>query len=81
MKEFKLTTYKYGMRLRGYSPGAQPRQGLINVDDGTDYVERYGRYYHSILTYDRKLTEHELFAYELDDLTGIDLKPDVERPI
>lgn len=52
--------YKYGMRLRGFSIGCQPRQGLIErIDDPT------GRYY-DILAYDRQLTDKELEDYELD---------------
>ena len=55
-------TYKYGMRLRGFSIGCQPKQGLIErMDDPS------GRYY-DILAYDRQLTEKELADYELDDL-------------
>ena len=57
-------TYKYGMRLRGFSIGCQPKKGLIErMDDPS------GRYY-DILTYDRQLTEKELEDYELDDLNN-----------
>lgn len=52
--------YVYGMRLRGFSIGCQPMDGLKdNREDET------GRYY-DLLVYDRKLTEEELRAYELD---------------
>lgn len=54
--------YTYGMRLRGFSPGCQPMQGLVErVDDPT------GRY-HDVLIYDRELTEQEVRNYELDKL-------------
>lgn len=54
--------YRYGMRLRGFSPGCQPMNGLMErVDDPT------GRYY-DILIYDRELTDQELADYELDKL-------------
>lgn len=54
--------YRYGMRLRGFSPGCQPMQGLVErVDDPT------GRY-HDVLIYDRELTEQEVRNYELDKL-------------
>lgn len=54
--------YRYGMRLRGFSIGCQPKQGLIErMDDPTN------RYY-DILVYDRSLTKKELEDYELDDL-------------
>lgn len=55
-------TYKYGMRLRGFSIGCQPKTGFI---ERTDDVS--GRYY-DILAYDRRLTEQELEDYELDYL-------------
>ena len=55
-------TYRYGMRLRGFSIGCQPRDGFIErMDDPS------GRYY-DILAYDRQLAEKELEDYELDDL-------------
>ena len=56
------TGYKYGMRLRGFSPGCQPLDGLTGVDN-----ENTGKY-HSILYYDRKLTDKEVEMYELDFL-------------
>ena len=51
--------YRYGMRMRGYSIGCQPMNGLRDVTDDPD-----GRYY-DILAYDRMLTERELQNYEL----------------
>ena len=56
--------YYYGMRLRGYSLGCQPMNGLMNrLDDPK------GRY-HDILVYDRPLTDKELNDYELDFISG-----------
>lgn len=56
--------YTYGMRLRGFSPGCQPMNGLVERrDDAT------GKYY-DILEYNRKLTEKEIKDYELDELEG-----------
>ena len=54
-------TYRYGMRLRGFSIGCQPKGVIERTDDPS------GRYY-DILTYGRQLTEKELEDYELDDL-------------
>ena len=51
--------YKYGMRLRGFSPGCQPKGVSRREDDPS------GRYY-DILVYNRQLTEKELTDYELD---------------
>ena len=56
--------YRYGMRLRGFSIGCQPRKGFVEREDDTT-----GRYY-DILVYDRELTEQELADYELDALTN-----------
>lgn len=53
--------YKYGMRLRGFSPGAQPDGCIRREDDDT------GRY-HDIIVYKRQLSEDEIRDYELDDL-------------
>ena len=52
--------YRYGMRLRGFSIGCQPMNGLLWSEDDPS-----GRYY-DILIYDRKLTDSELRDYELD---------------
>ena len=54
--------YRYGMRLRGFSPMCQPMNGLLRREDDTT-----GKY-HDILVYSRKLTEKELRDYELDAL-------------
>lgn len=52
--------HKYGMRLRGFSIGCQPKEGLIERRD-----DRTGRYY-DILIYDRVLSGKEVMDYELD---------------
>ena len=58
-------THKYGMRLRGFSIGCQPMDGLLERQDDPS-----GHYY-DILVYNRKLTEKELANYELDEVTGM----------
>lgn len=58
--------YLYGMRLRGFSIGCQPMNGFIERRDDTE--DRY----HDLLVYDRKLTDKELFEYELDYLGGVE---------
>ena len=50
---------KYGMRLRGFSIGCQPKEGLIRRED-----DPTGKYY-DILIYNRTLTDQELKTYEL----------------
>ena len=54
--------FKYGMRLRGFSIGCQPKEGFVERrDDDT------GKYY-DILVYDRPLTVKEMTGYDLDRL-------------
>ena len=57
-----MKEYRYGMRLRGFSPGCQPKRGFVERED-----DQTGRYY-DILVYDRKLTDKEVNSYELDYL-------------
>lgn len=57
--------YLYGMRLRGYSPGCQPMEGLLRVAPG-------GGQYHDLLIYNRPLTEKELRNYELDYINEVE---------
>lgn len=52
--------YRYGMRLRGFSPGAQPMQNLIQ---GTDDPKRE---YYSVLEYSSPLSSEDIRRYELD---------------
>ncbi len=54
--------YAYGMRLRGYSPGCQPMQGLSYRAEDEEHK------YWDILIYDRELTEDETNYYDLDYL-------------
>lgn len=54
--------FRYGMRLRGFSPMCQPMNGLLRRED--DLTGKY----HDILVYSRELTEKELRDYELDAL-------------
>jgi hypothetical protein len=61
-----MSKYYYGMRLRGYSIGCQPRDGLDHREDDTKGFRQNGRRYHDILVYNRQLSEKELFAYDLD---------------
>jgi hypothetical protein len=60
-----MKLYKYGMRLRGFSPGCQPLDGLRKAEDGDE------RYYDYIF-YDRPLTEQELKDYSLDLIGVVD---------
>lgn len=59
-KRDKSVVYRYGMRLRGFSIGCQPKDGFLDREDDST-----GNYY-DILLYDRQLTDREVEAYELD---------------
>lgn len=54
--------YIYGMRLRGFAPLCQPKEGLIERMDSPS------KKYYDLLKYNRKLTEQEQWEYELDYL-------------
>jgi hypothetical protein len=59
--------YKYGMRLRGFAPMCQPKEGFVERQDDPS-----GRYY-DIIYYKRKLSEKELIDYELDEIFEEDI--------
>ena len=62
--------FRYGMRLRGFSPGCQPMKGFLRREDDTT-----GKY-HDILVYDRQLNELGVYAYSLDELTWFPVQED-----
>ena len=64
-------TYTYGMRLRGFSIGCQPKQGLI------DFIGDPSGKYYNLLIYDRELTGQELNDYDLSYLAPITI--DIRR--
>jgi hypothetical protein len=55
------------MRLRGFSPGCQPKEGFFCYICASEK-------YHSIIAYDRKLTDKELRDYEMDFIGEFDIK-------
>jgi hypothetical protein len=55
-----MTMNKYGMRLRGFSIGCQPMEGLDHAEE-----DPAGKYW-NILFYSRKLTDEEMSHYSLD---------------
>lgn len=57
--------YLYGMRLRGFSIGCQPMNGLVERRDDVSGL------YHDILVYDRELTNKEIYDYELDRIIDV----------
>ncbi len=67
--------YFYGMRLRGFAPMCQPKEGLIGVvSERSEYmmVRQWLKKYHSVIVYDRELSAKELADYELDYLDTLE---------
>lgn len=60
--------YKYGMRMRGFSIGCQPMNGLVERQDDTSGL------FYDILIYDRMLTQKEMDDYELDRIVDVNEK-------
>ena len=54
-----MSRYIYGMWLRGASPGAQSKEGLVEIEKGDDR-------YRAVITYSRRLTNREQATYDLD---------------
>lgn len=52
----------YGMRLRGFSIGCQPKEGFVERRDDTS-----GKYY-DLIVYDRPLTDQEVEKFDLSFL-------------
>lgn len=59
-EEMAKIIYLYGMRSRGASPGAQPKEGFIDAQD--DIMGEY----HNVIAYSRPLKKSEMREYELD---------------
>ena len=60
LRKGRVDMYAYGMRLRGFSMGCQPMNGLVERQD-----DLTGKYW-DVLFYNRKLTDREQTMYELD---------------
>jgi hypothetical protein len=57
-------TYTYYCRLRPPFIGCQPRNGLIETN--CNEIEHNNRTYWGTVTYNRTLTDAELYSYDLD---------------
>ena len=64
--------YAYGMKLRGYSLGAQPRGAIDHIDDNS------GKY-HDIVIYADPLTADQIFDYDLEFVGVVRRKWEVVR--
>lgn len=60
VKQAEAREYRYGMRLRPFSIGCQPMEGLKRCED-----DPKGKYW-DVLIYNRELSDNELAEYELD---------------
>lgn len=72
MMEEYLSRNIYGMRLRGFSLGAQPIRGLIGVlsAENKEKLDSENNY-HDLIEYERELTDEELERYELDKIDEV----------
>ena len=57
--------YKYGYKLRPPSIGTQPK-GYLELEDKGISVRKDKNGYWGYATYDRKLTDKEMFEYDLE---------------
>lgn len=62
----RVQAHAYGMRLRGHSPGAQPKNPdlVMELKPGNEWSEKY----YNIIGYYKKLSDDEVSAYDLDYL-------------
>ena len=60
-----MPMYVYGTRLRPPDIGCVPKEGLKEVDF-TEFMA-CGRHYWGTASYNRKLTEEEKTAYDMDE--------------
>ena len=76
-----MILYKYGMKLRPVSPGAQPMNFIRFEDGGYHTVDICDRrttvYFHNIVYYDRQLNQWEIADFDLfplgtEEYTGDD---------
>lgn len=59
--------YLYGMITNGYSIACQPNEGLLGLYDHINNDNKtYKRDYWDVIAYNRKLTDEEIYKYDLD---------------
>jgi len=63
-----MKIYKYGMRLRGFSPGCQPLKNFYRR-----YDDKSGKYW-DIISYTEPMAEMEIKDYSLDYLGKDEVK-------
>ena len=67
----EIHAYKYGMRLRPYDIGCQPKDGFVCVAEGGTVD---GRRYHNFIYYTNRLDRETADHYDLDYLGSKYLK-------
>ena len=60
-----MKKYYYGMRLRGYAPMCQPKEGCLGI---AEEYPHFRKKYHDIIAYNRELSAKECWEYDLDYL-------------
>lgn len=63
--------YFYGMKFRGFSPGCQPMDGLIDRYDHDDLPFSPAGNFRDILAYDHRLSYFDEEEYELEYIGGM----------
>lgn len=67
--------YIYGMRLRGYSIGTQPKDTLGTFNMFMPLIDLEKHFYHDLIGFTRKLAEEECNQYDLDYLFTMECEP------
>lgn len=67
----EIYVYKYGLRLRPYCMGCQPKDGFVCVGEGGTI---HGRRYHNFVYYINMIDEETAAQYDLDYLGSKFLK-------
>lgn len=68
-----MTAYFYGMRMRPFGPGSQPKSNLIVGFDNNTVADEFKvdtkRNYYNIVAYSEPLSDKQCKEYELDYIT------------
>lgn len=64
-----MSRFYYYMRMRPPTPGAMPREGLIEARGNE--IWRNGSHYWGLVIYNRKLTAEEVNHYDLEFMKSV----------
>lgn len=60
-----MKLHRYGMRLRPFDIGCQPKKGFVKADESD-------KRFWNVIYYSRYLTDEEMFVYSLTDLGEVE---------